>query len=129
MMAAKNLTDTVLLGEGYQAEFKRTLPSRLKELTAEVCALANAISLYRPIKFEEWVKGWVEKLTKNRLIILQPIHDNSQISKREMETIVDISGAAIDNNIFFLKKFGLLSRQGGARGGRWIIHYIKPDSG
>ncbi len=88
-----------------------------------------SVLLYRPVKFDKWVKGWVEKLTKNRLMILHCIHENPQISKREMETIVNISSSAIDNNIAFLKKSGLLSRQGGAKGGRWMIHYIKPDSG
>ncbi len=39
MTTAKNLIDIVQLGEGYQAEFKRTLPSKLKE-----------------VSFEEWVE-------------------------------------------------------------------------
>lgn len=88
-----------------------------------------SVLLYRPVKFQEWVEGWVEKLTQNRLKILQCVHQNPQVSKKEMETIADLSGSAIDNNISFLKELGLLERQGGAKGGRWIIHYLKPDMG
>lgn len=88
-----------------------------------------SVQLYRPVIFEEWVKGWVEKLSKNRLNILHCIHENPKISKREMEAEVGISGSAIDNNIAFLKEIGLLSRQGGAKGGHWIIHYLKPEVG
>lgn len=88
-----------------------------------------SVLLYRPVRFQEWVEGWVEKLTQNRLKILQCVHQKPQISKKEMETIVGLSGSAIDNNISLLKELGLLERQGGAKGGRWIIHYLKPDMG
>jgi predicted HTH transcriptional regulator len=46
-----------------------------------------------------------------------------------MEAEVGISGSAIDNNIAFLKEIGLLSRQGAAKGGHWIIHFLKPEVG
>lgn len=41
-MDTNNILDIILMGEGYQAEFKRSLPSKLKEISEEVCAFANA---------------------------------------------------------------------------------------
>jgi len=46
-----------------------------------------------------------------------------------MEQKLSISSSAIDKNIEFLKKEGLISREGGAKGGQWKIHFIHPDGG
>jgi ATP-dependent DNA helicase RecG len=42
MVTPADIQMIVASGEGYNAEFKVSVPSKVKELTAEVCALANA---------------------------------------------------------------------------------------
>ncbi len=42
MLTAEDIRSIVKSGEGYNAEFKVRVPSKVKELTAEVCAFANA---------------------------------------------------------------------------------------
>jgi ATP-dependent DNA helicase RecG len=42
MLTAENIKTIVSSGEGYNAEFKIKLPSKIKEVTEEVCAFANA---------------------------------------------------------------------------------------
>ena len=42
MLTADEIKSIVASGEGYNAEFKVRVPSKLKELTEEVCAFANA---------------------------------------------------------------------------------------
>lgn len=41
-MTAEDIKLFVRSGEGYNAEFKVSVPSKVKELTEEVCAFANA---------------------------------------------------------------------------------------
>jgi len=41
-MDINTLINIIALGEGYQAEFKVTVPSQVKEVAQEVCAFANA---------------------------------------------------------------------------------------
>lgn len=42
MMTAEDIQLIVASGEGYNAEFKVSVPSKVRELTEEVCAFANA---------------------------------------------------------------------------------------
>lgn len=42
MLAAEELKSIIESGEGYNAEFKVRVPNKVKELTEEVCAFANA---------------------------------------------------------------------------------------
>jgi ATP-dependent DNA helicase RecG len=42
MLTADDIISIIASGEGYNAEFKVRVPSKLKELTEEVCAFANA---------------------------------------------------------------------------------------
>lgn len=84
------------------------------------------ITLRRPFDFEKWVNKWVEKLSENRINILKNIHLNNKISKKELETIIGLSGTAIDKNIDALRELGLLEREGEAKGGQWIIKFILP---
>ena len=58
--------------------------------------------------------------------IIKAIHENSKISKRELEEIIGLSATAIDNNIDALKEMGLIERVGSAKGGHWKIDYILP---
>ncbi len=41
-MNAEQIKSIIALGEGYQAEFKVNVPSKVRELTEEICAFANA---------------------------------------------------------------------------------------
>jgi ATP-dependent DNA helicase RecG len=84
------------------------------------------VTFRRPFDFDKWVDKWVEKLSENRIEILKAIHYNSKISKKELESNIGLSGTAIDNNIEALKELGLLEREGGAKGGEWIIKFKLP---
>ncbi len=42
MLTADDIKTIVASGEGYNAEFKVALPSKVKEVTEEICAFANA---------------------------------------------------------------------------------------
>ena len=42
MLNEKNIKSLIASGEGYNVEFKVTIPSKIKEITEEVCAFANA---------------------------------------------------------------------------------------
>jgi ATP-dependent DNA helicase RecG len=57
---------------------------------------------------------------------LKAIHYNSKISKKKLESNIGLSGTAIDNNIEALKELGLLEREGGAKGGEWMIKFKLP---
>lgn len=41
-MNTEQVLQIISMGEGYQAEFKRSVPSKLREIAEEVCAFANA---------------------------------------------------------------------------------------
>ena len=41
-MNPEQVIQIISMGEGYQAEFKRSVPSKLREIAEEVCAFANA---------------------------------------------------------------------------------------
>ncbi len=84
------------------------------------------VTLRRPFDFNKWVDKWVENLSDNRVNIIKAIHENSKVSKRELEEKVGISATAIDNNLDALKDLGLIERVGSAKGGHWQINYILP---
>ncbi|WP_369765315.1 ATP-binding protein [Flavobacterium sp. WC2429] len=84
------------------------------------------VTFRRPFDFDKWVDKWVEKLSENRIEILKAIHYNSKISKKKLESNIGLSGTAIDNNIAALKELGLLEREGGAKGGEWMIKFKLP---
>ncbi|MFG6686738.1 RNA-binding domain-containing protein [Mariniflexile sp. HNIBRBA6329] len=84
------------------------------------------VTVRRPFDFNKWVDKWVGNLTDNRVNIIKAIHENSKISKRELEEKVDLSATAIDNNLDTLKDLGLIERVGSAKGGYWKINYILP---
>lgn len=84
------------------------------------------VTLRRPFDFKMWVDRWVEKLTDNRVKILEEVHKDNRVTKKELEQKVGISASAIDNNIDALKELGLIEREGSDRGGYWRINYILP---
>lgn len=80
------------------------------------------VTLRRSFNFDKWV----DKLTNNRVIILKEIHNNSKVTKKELEKEARLTSSAIDNNIEKLKKMGLINREGSDKGGYWKINYILP---
>jgi ATP-dependent DNA helicase RecG len=84
------------------------------------------VTFRRPFDFNKWVDKWVDNLTKNRVHIIKAIHENSKVSKRELEEIIGLSPTAIDNNLNTLKELRLIERVGSAKGGHWKINYILP---
>ncbi len=42
MLSTAEIKSLILSGEGYNVEFKKTIPSKVKEITEEICAFANA---------------------------------------------------------------------------------------
>ena len=42
MLSAEDIKNIVASGEGYNAEFKVSVPSKVREITEEICAFANA---------------------------------------------------------------------------------------
>lgn len=42
MLSLEEIKSIIASGEGYNAEFKVRVPNKLKELTEEICAFANA---------------------------------------------------------------------------------------
>lgn len=46
MLSAEDIQDLVNGGEGYNVDFKRSVPSKVRELTEEVCSFLNATGSY-----------------------------------------------------------------------------------
>ena len=42
MLSAEGIINLVKGGEGYNVDFKRSVPSKVRELTEEVCSFLNA---------------------------------------------------------------------------------------
>lgn len=42
MLTKEDITSIIYSGEGYNAEFKERMPNKIKELSEEICAFANA---------------------------------------------------------------------------------------
>ena len=84
------------------------------------------VTVRRPFNFNRWVDKWVDNLTDNRVNIIKAIHENSKVTKRELEEEVGLSATAIDNNLDTLKDLGLIERIGSAKGGHWKINYKLP---
>lgn len=42
MLSTAEIKSLIASGEGYNVEFKRNIPSKVKEVTEEICAFANA---------------------------------------------------------------------------------------
>src|SRR5690606_18829923 len=42
MLSTNEIKSLIASGEGYNVEFKKSIPSKVKEVTEEICAFANA---------------------------------------------------------------------------------------
>ena len=58
---------------------------------------------------------------ENRLKIISLMKENSKISITEIADKVGISTTAIEKNIWYLKKQGIVRRIGPAKGGYWEV--------
>ena len=79
MLKALQIQELVKGGEGYNVDFKRTVPSKVKEISDEVASFANAAGSYvtfRRIKFilpllwmslEELPDWWRWRILSKRL--------------------------------------------------------------
>jgi len=45
-MNANQIKSIIASGEGYHAEFKVSVPSKVRDLTEEICAFANAAGVF-----------------------------------------------------------------------------------
>lgn len=81
------------------------------------------VTLLRPVDFETWINVWKERLTANRIKILELIYQNNRVTKEEMSAVVGIGSTAIDNNITWLKNKELLTRVGSDKSGKWNLTF------
>ena len=63
-----------------------------------------------------------DNLTKNQLLIIEKMKQNSKISAKELSAIIGISSRKIEENIWKLKDKHILKRVGAAKGGCWLIN-------
>ena len=63
------------------------------------------------------------KLSKNRKMILNSIHQNSKITISELSKLLSISTTAVENNLKYLKENNLLKRVGSDNSGSWEINF------
>ncbi len=62
-----------------------------------------------------------KKLTNNRLIIIQEIRNNPNVTTVQLANILCISETAVDNNLKYLKQNGYIKRNGSNKTGYWEI--------
>ena len=65
--------------------------------------------------------GLGERLGEIRESILEILKKDSTMSIPRLSEKLGKSDTAIEGHISWLKKNGFLSRDGGARGGRWVV--------
>lgn len=46
MLTEKDIKELIAIGEGYNVDFKRTVPAKVRDLTEEVCGFANSLGGY-----------------------------------------------------------------------------------
>lgn len=62
MLSAEDIQDLVNGGEGYNVDFKRSVPSKVRELTEEVCSFLNAAGGYLLIGVKTTTRLSVQRL-------------------------------------------------------------------
>jgi predicted HTH transcriptional regulator len=62
-----------------------------------------------------------ENLTENQKKIIECIKSNSRITSKELSEIVGIASVNIRYNLSKLKGKGIIRREGGDKGGKWIM--------
>jgi ATP-dependent DNA helicase RecG len=82
-----------------------------------------AITLFRPIEFDLWLKSWEDKLNPSQIKLLELIHSGSKLTILEMASKLNFSKAGIEKNIVKLKELGVLQRIGSDKEGSYTIIY------
>ena len=72
------------------------------------------------VKVGNEVGNKVGNLTKNQMMIVQMMQENSKVSARLLSEAVGISVRKIEENVAKLKKLGIIERVGGTRG-HWEV--------
>ncbi len=67
------------------------------------------------------VENAVENLTENQKVIIAKMRENPTVTKAELAAVLGIHGSNVDRNIQKLKRLGLISRIGPAKGGHWEV--------
>ncbi len=67
-------------------------------------------------------KSFSKSSEKSSEKILKLMKEKPEITIKELAITLDISTRAVEKNIAKLKGLGILSREGGDKGGRWLIH-------
>jgi len=144
MITADDIKMLVASGEGYNAEFKASVPAKVKELSEEVCAFANAaggvlligvndqkklpppqfqktgiftVTLMRPEKSSGKSSG------KSSVKVVALMKENKDITIPEIAENLGLTTRAIEKQIAKLKKQGLINRIGSEKGGFWQVNH------
>lgn len=83
------------------------------------------VTFYRPVEFEKWIEKWKDKLLENQIKIIQEIHNNEIITIKQISKNIGTVKSTVDNNIYRLKKIGILKRIGSDKQGKWELIYKK----
>lgn len=131
MMSKEDIKEFVRGGEGFNVDFKRSVPSKVRVIAEEVCSFANSAGGYVLIgvdngshivgaeadndKRSTIVKIQLPKnfgLTQPQIDILSEIKRKSTVTMEELSAILGIGRFAIYQNIKNMKEKGLLNCKG-----------------
>jgi ATP-dependent DNA helicase RecG len=82
------------------------------------------VTFYRPIDFEKWLNAWALHLSVPQVKILQAVHDNGRSTKPELSEIIGQGKTSVDKHIAYLRKTGILSREGSDKTGHWVVNLV-----
>lgn len=82
------------------------------------------VTFYRPIDFDVWLNAWAVHLSVPQVKILQAVHDNGRVTKPELSEMIGQGKTSVDNHIAYLRKTGVLSREGSDKAGRWVVNLV-----
>lgn len=83
---------------------------------------------YRPVDFERWMNLWAVNLNNSLVKILHAVHDDAGITILQLSNIIGQGKTSVDKYIVQLRSFGILSRVGSRKAGKWVINLIPPPT-
>ena len=84
MLTASQIQELVKGGEGYNVDFKRSVPSKVKEISEEVAAFANAAGGYVLIGVDDDDRIIGAEIDNNKRSAIQGQSDSRDTSSVEM---------------------------------------------
>ena len=110
-------------GEGYNVEFKESVPQKVKELAEEICAFANSSGGYLLIGINDknLIVGENVDLTEIQVKVFELIQNNENITTDEISKTLSISRRYATSIIKRLKTLELVERNGSDKTGIWKI--------